>query len=79
VSAFLQVVAVSSGKVDGTATGTAGTTGGQGEKVIWIWIPAVLALVLLLPTFWLGRQSQLVSLRNKMLREHEKLAAENKQ
>lgn len=79
VSAFLQVVAVSSGKVDGTATGTTSSTGSQGEKVIWIWIPAVLALLLLLPTFWLGRQSQLVSLRNKMLKEHEKLAAENKQ
>ena len=78
VSAFLQVVAVSSGKVDGSATGAGTTDGVGGEKVIWVWAPAAIGLALLIPTFWLGRQSQIVSLRNKMLKEHEKLAAEDK-
>ncbi len=70
VSAFLQVVAVASGKVDGVAEGaTKDTTGTPKAEVLWI--PAAVSLVLLLPTFWLGRQSQLVSLHNKMLKERD--------
>ncbi len=70
VSAFLQVIAVSNGKVDDVAE----------DKTVpptvvtrVIWIPSVAALILLLPAFWLGRRSQLVSLRNKMLKERESL------
>lgn len=72
VSAFLQVVAVSSGKVDGAAAGagdakdTTGTT-----KTEILWIPAAVGLVLLLPAYWLGRRSQIVSLHNKMLKERD--------
>ena len=71
VSAFLQVVAVASGKVDGaSATGsTADTTGAAKTTVLWV--PAVVALILLFPAFWLGRRSQLVSLHNKMLKERD--------
>ena len=70
VSAFLQVVAVSSGKVDTTATvQQKDETGGTVTRVLWI--PAVIAMILLLPTFWLGRRSQLVTLRNKMLKERD--------
>lgn len=71
VSAFLQVIAVASGKVDGTAASTTGTNTEPTTKTIIIWIPAVIALVLLFPTYWLGRRSQLVSLRNKMLKERD--------
>lgn len=69
VSAFLQVIAVSSGQVDGTTT----TTGTEKTKVIVrvVWIPAVVALCLLLPAFWFGRRSQLVSLRRKLLKERD--------
>ena len=72
VTAFLQVIAVSSGKVDGAATATDeddNATGATQTKVLWV--PAVAALLLLLPTYWLGRRSQLVSLRNKMLKERD--------
>ena len=68
VSAFLQVIAVSNGKVD--VTPEAPNTNGTGSGVTVLWIPAVVAVVLLLPAFWLGRRSQIVSLRNKMLKEH---------
>ncbi len=67
VSAFLQMVGVSSGQpaaVPATTTPTKATT-------TVIWIPAVIALILLLPTYWLGRRSQLVSIRNKMLKERD--------
>ena len=73
VSAFLQLVAVASGKVD-VAAAPAGDTAtrevGPGKtKVLW-WPTAVL-FVLLVPTYWLGRRSQLVTIRGKMLRERD--------
>lgn len=70
VSAFLQVIAVSNGKVNeaaGAATGDVAPT----VKTEVMWAPAAVALGLLLPTFWVGRKSQLVSLHNKMLRERD--------
>ena len=73
VSAFLQVIAVSSGKVDGAVAGSADTTVCK-ERVVWIWIPALIALLLLVPTYWLGRRSQLVSIHNKMLKERDEIA-----
>lgn len=67
-SAFLQVIAVSNGQVeDAAAKDKAPAT-----KVSVLWIPAAVSLGLLLPAFWLGRRSQLVSLRNKMLKERQK-------
>ncbi len=72
VSAFLQVIAVSSGKVDGTAAGvgdTKDTTGTAKTEILWI--PAAVGLILLLPAYWLGRRSQIVSLHNKMLKERD--------
>ena len=71
VSAFLQLIAVSSGEVDPTAGQTDATDGAMRERVIILWIPAAVALLLLGPAYWLGRRSQLVSLRNKMLKERE--------
>lgn len=70
VSAFLQVIAVANGKLD--ATPAAPNTTGDGVKTIILWIPAVIALAFLIPAYWLGRRSQIVSLRNKMLKEQEK-------
>jgi hypothetical protein len=69
VSAFLQVIAVSNGKVDGTAPSTDGTNSESDAPVKVLWIPAAVSMVLLVPAFWLGRLSQLTSLRNKMLKE----------
>ena len=73
VSAFLQVIAVASGKVDAAANTVA--TDDDKKVVIQkevLWIPAAVALALLFPTYWLGRRSQLVSIRNKMLKERDK-------
>ncbi|MDB5179758.1 MAG: Fibronectin type protein [Candidatus Saccharibacteria bacterium] len=66
VSAFLQVIGLSNGKVDATAPAATGPTTAT-TKILWI--PAVIAVVLLFPAYWLGRRSQLVSLRNKMAKE----------
>lgn len=78
LSAFLQVVAVSSGKVDGAAGagGTTEDTTGVAQTQI-LWVPAVVSLGLLLPTFWLGRRSQIVSLHNKMLKERDAYNKDN--
>lgn len=71
VSAFLQVVAVASGKVDtSTAAASTGDSNGAGRTVI-LWIPAAIALILLFPAYWLGRRSKLVSIHNEMLKERD--------
>ncbi|HEY8886797.1 MAG TPA: PKD domain-containing protein [Candidatus Microsaccharimonas sp.] len=66
VSAFLQVIGLSNGKVDAAAAAATGPTTIT-TKILWI--PAAIAVVLLFPAYWLGRRSQLVSLRNKMTKE----------
>lgn len=67
VSAFLQVIAVGSGQVDNTPVASTEAA----AKTVILWIPAAVALVLLLPAYWLGRRSQVVSLRNKMLKDRD--------
>ncbi|MET0980319.1 MAG: hypothetical protein ABWX90_03625 [Candidatus Saccharimonadales bacterium] len=69
VTAFLQVIAVSNGKVDAASSSTGGSTDDTDTPVKVLWIPAAVSMVLLVPAFWLGRLSQLTSLRNKMLKE----------
>ena len=71
VSAFLQVIAVSNGQLDESSE-TSGATDTENKTQV-LWVPAVVALVLLLPAFWLGRKSQVVSIRNKMLKERNSL------
>jgi len=71
VSAFLQVIAVSNGQVD--TTGDTEENTGSTSRVEVLWIPAVVALVLLPLAYWLGRRSEVVSLRNKMLKERNSL------
>lgn len=70
VSAFLQLVAVSSGKVDASLA-TSKTDTKETTKLMILWVPAALTVLLLFPTYWLGRRSQVVSLRNKMLKERD--------
>lgn len=73
VSAFLQVIAVSSGEVDQAAIdkeAEAGST--KSGKPTILWLPTLLLLLLLLPTYWLGRRSQLVTIRRKMLKERDR-------
>lgn len=74
VSAFLQLIAVSSGEVSLGALEAAQDDGESraSESVIILWIPAAVALILLFPAYWFGRRSQLVSLRNKMLKERDR-------
>ena len=73
VSAFLQVIAVASGKIDEAPA--ASTDGNKDkERVIILWIPAAVALFLLFPAYWVGRRSQLISIRNKMLKERDNYA-----
>lgn len=69
VSAFLQTIAVANGKVDDTSK-TEPTTGTKTITKI-LWIPAAVALVLIPAAFWLGRRSQMVSIRNRMLKERD--------
>ena len=75
VTAFLQLIAVANGKVDGTANQTDNSGDGpvtnQAPQILWI--PTALSLILLAPTYWLGRRSQLVSIRNKMLKERDSI------
>lgn len=70
VSAFLQVIALASGKVDAAAS--AGDKAAESAtKPQILWLPTAVSLILLIPSFWLGRLSQLTTLRNKMLKERD--------
>jgi len=72
VSAFLQVIGLGNGKVE-AAPAEAPPTATRTEV---LWIPAVIAVALLFPAYWLGRRSQLVSLKNKMMKEQEAYKAD---
>jgi len=69
VSAFLQLVAIANGKPADT-NGTA-----QKPKTVYIyrviWWPAVVALILIPLTYWLGRRSELVTLHKQLERDIE--------
>lgn len=71
VSAFLQLIAVSNGEIVQGAGEDDSEGGATRERVVILWVPAAVALVLMFPAYWLGRRSQLVSLRNKMLKERD--------
>lgn len=71
VSAFIQLTAVSSGKVDAAATTGDADNGTTTTRTVILWIPAAIALALMIPAYWLGRRSQIVSLHNKMLKERD--------
>lgn len=69
VTAFLQVVAVASGE---EATLDNDDTEVEPEsKTIVLWLPAALTILLLVPAYWLGRRSQLTSLRRQLERERD--------
>jgi hypothetical protein len=68
--AFLQLVAVSDGAVQSSASssGKSGTsgTGTTGQTVKILWWPAVAMLPLILATFWIGRRHELYTLRKQL-------------
>lgn len=68
-SAFLQLVAVANGQPKVAATDTSAKETVIVNRILWI--PALICLVLLLPTYWIGRRSMLVSLRRKMEKDLE--------
>lgn len=69
VTAFLQTVAVSSG-LDG-ADNTTSSEIETKPKVVVLWVPAVLTMLMLIPAYWLGRRSQLTSLRRQLERDRD--------
>lgn len=72
VTAFLQLIAVSNGKIDAAAAQeNDGEVAGANQVQQIMWLPTIIVLVLLIPTYWLGRRSQLVTIRNKMLKERD--------
>jgi len=67
VSAFIQLVAVANGTPPPTKDTATPTSVKTVTQVMW-W-PTMVCTVLLLPTFWLGRRSQMVSLHRKLERD----------
>jgi len=65
VSAFIQLVAVANGKPSASGS-TSGSSKGGTTVTSVMWWPAAVCLVLLLPTYWLGRKSELVSLHKQL-------------
>jgi hypothetical protein len=69
VSAFLQLVAVANGTPTNTGGASGNSKGGSTTVTKVMWLPAAVCLLLLLPTYWLGRRSELVSLHRKLERD----------
>jgi hypothetical protein len=69
VSAFLQVVAVVNG--DSTSAATSNNIATTKTVTRVLWIPALATLFLLVPAYWLGRRSELVSLRRHLEKDME--------
>jgi hypothetical protein len=68
VSAFIQLTAVANGQPAATtASDSKNTSTTYVTKVMWF--PAVIVALLLLPTYWIGRRSQLVTLHRKLEKE----------
>lgn len=68
VSAFLQLVAVANGS---PTASTSGSTSGNKTVTVTriVWLPALVCLILLVPTYWLGMRSELFILRKRL--EHD--------
>jgi len=65
----LQLVAIANGTPTTTGSASGNSKGGITVVTRVMWIPAVICMVLLLPTYWLGRRSELVSLHKKLERD----------
>ena len=82
VSAVLQLIALANGKVDGSTAGATNGKDSTGSSTSTppqvLWVPTITSLVLIAPSFWLGRLSQVVSLRNKMLKERDSFKAKTR-
>jgi hypothetical protein len=77
-SAFLQVVAVINGTATITTASSSSPTKHVSTSTQLLWLPALIAIVLMIPVYILGRRSQLVALRKRLERER-KAYAEKKQ
>lgn len=73
VKAFLQVVAVSNGEA--VAVDDAKKAEPAEQKTTILWAPTIVAFLLLLPAYWLGRRSQLVTIRHKLTKERDQYKA----
>lgn len=70
MTAFIQLIAVSNGEVSGAPQKQVEEKTATATPAI-LWTPTIILFVLLLPTYWLGRRSMLISIRNKMLKERD--------
>lgn len=66
VSAFLQLVAIANGTPVSSGTTSGNSKGGTTTVTKVMWIPTIATTVLLFPTYWLGRRSELVSLHRQL-------------
>ncbi|HVU59443.1 MAG TPA: PKD domain-containing protein [Candidatus Saccharimonadales bacterium] len=65
-TAYLQVVGVANGTISGSVSTTGGTgSTGQGKTEI-LWQPMLIAIPLLLTSFWLGRRHELYMIRRSI-------------
>lgn len=70
-SAYLQLIAIANGKPVNASGATDGNKSSDSPLVKVMWIPAVISVFLLIPTYWLGRRSMMVSLRRKLEKDME--------
>ncbi len=67
-TAYLQLVAVANGAVGQATNSSSGGKNSSVTKIIVLWIPAALMIPLIITSYWLGRRSELLSLRRHLER-----------
>ncbi len=70
LTAYLQLVGQANGAVTQSTTGTQSGKGSTLTIIKVIWIPAALIIPLLFLAYWLGRRSELFTLRRNLERPH---------
>lgn len=70
-SAFLQLIAIANGQPTSQQPAAGNDAKNQDPVAKVLWIPAVISVILLIPTYWLGRRSMMVSLRRKLEKDME--------
>ena len=69
VSAFMQLVAIANGNVTKPTTGDGSSGGGTKTVTKVLWLPAIICVAMLPLSYWLGRRSELVTLRHRLEKE----------
>lgn len=72
-SAYLQVVGVGNGQVNGSTSTNSGSSNGTKGQTIVLWQPLLASIPIILLAFWLGRRHELYTIRRSLENSREQI------